>query len=57
MGDERITISCGVSTFPDDGQQSYSQLVDMANQLMYKAKADGKDRIATTRMTTASNQS
>ena len=57
MGDERVTISCGVSTFPDDGQESYSQLVDLANQLMYKAKADGKDRISTTSMTTAANHS
>ena len=57
MGEEQITISAGISTFPDDGQQTYSKLVDLANQLMYKAKAEGKNRIATTSLTTVANQS
>ena len=57
MGDERVTISTGIATFPDDGLLSFSQLVDMANQLMFKAKAEGKDRIVIKGQNTAVNQS
>jgi len=56
MGRERITISTGISTFPGDGSQSFTQLVDLANQLMFKAKAEGKDCIATTDQITTVNQ-
>ena len=40
-----------------NGNQSFTQLVDMANQLMFKAKAEGKDRIAMMDQSTAVNQS
>jgi len=57
MGEERITISAGISTFPSDGHQSFTQLVDLANQLMFKAKSEGKDCIATSDQVTTVNQS
>jgi len=57
MGEERITISVGISTFSGDEHQSFTRLVDLANQLMFKAKAEGKDRIATTDQITSVNQS
>ena len=57
MGEEQITISAGISSYPGNGLQSFTQLVDMANQLMFKAKSEGKDRIATTDQNTAVNQS
>ena len=56
MAGEQVTISAGISTFPDDGHQSFHQLVDLANQLMFKAKSEGKDRTATLAQTTAANQ-
>ena len=57
MGDEQVTISVGISTFTGNGNQSFTQLVDMANQLMFKAKAEGKDRIAMTGQNKVVNQS
>ena len=57
MGDEQVTISAGISTFTGNGNQSFTQLVDMANQLMFKAKSEGKDRIAMMDQSTAVNQS
>ncbi len=56
MGEEQITISTGVASFPGDGQQSFTQLVDLANQLMFKSKAEGKDCISTTHQTTSVNK-
>ncbi|MEJ2199065.1 MAG: diguanylate cyclase, partial [Desulfuromonadales bacterium] len=57
MGDEQVTISAGISTFSGNSIQSFTQLVDMANQLMFKAKSEGKDRIAIMDQSTAVNQS
>ena len=57
MGEQQITISTGIATFPGDGQQSFTQLVDLANQLMFKSKAEGKDCISTTDQTTSVNKS
>jgi diguanylate cyclase (GGDEF)-like protein len=57
MNEEQITISAGISTFPDNGLHSFTQLVDQANQLMFRAKSEGKDRIATTDQNIAVNQS
>ncbi len=56
MGEEQITISTGIATFPGDGQQSFTQLVDLANQLMFKSKSEGKDCISTTDQTTSVNK-
>ena len=57
MNEEQITISAGISTFPDNGLHSFTQLVDKANQLMFSAKSEGKDRIATADQNIAVNQS
>ncbi len=42
---EQITISTGTSTFIGKSVQSYGQLVQLADEAMYKAKLQGKDRI------------
>ena len=57
MHEEQITISAGIATFPGNGLHSFTQLVDQANQLMFRAKSEGKDRIATTDQNIAVNQS
>jgi diguanylate cyclase (GGDEF)-like protein len=43
---EQITISSGVSTFVDKNVQSYGQLVQLADEAMYKAKSLGKNCIS-----------
>jgi len=44
--DLRITISMGISHFPDDGRDLES-LVQAADERLYSAKRDGKNRICT----------
>ena len=46
--DENIktTISVGVAVFPDDASD-LNQLIDYADQAMYKAKSDGRNRVST----------
>ncbi|MDI6740677.1 MAG: GGDEF domain-containing protein [Candidatus Edwardsbacteria bacterium] len=39
----RVTISCGVATFPDDAKDK-AMLIDMADKMLYKAKRNGKNR-------------
>jgi diguanylate cyclase (GGDEF)-like protein len=39
------TVSVGVSTFPEDGA-SVRDLVDAADAALYRAKAEGRDRVA-----------
>jgi two-component system cell cycle response regulator len=41
-----ITVSTGVSTFARNNLLSYDELVRLADQAMYNAKAAGKDRIS-----------
>jgi diguanylate cyclase (GGDEF)-like protein/PAS domain S-box-containing protein len=41
---ESITVSIGVSCFPDDGIDS-EQLIRAADQALYQAKAQGRDRV------------
>jgi len=38
------TVSIGISTFPDDGQQS-SELLDKADWALYRAKKNGRNKI------------
>ena len=38
----KITVSMGVSTFPQDGE-SFDQLVDLADKRLYQAKAKGRN--------------
>ena len=40
----KITVSVGVSVFPDDATD-LNQLIDCADQAMYKAKADGRNKV------------
>ena len=39
-----LTISAGVSTYSGENLQSYEQLIRLADQAMYTAKKQGKDR-------------
>jgi len=41
----RITVSIGVSAFPDHGA-SVEELVHAADQALYRAKTEGRDRVA-----------
>lgn len=41
---ESITVSIGVSCFPDDGITS-KQLIQAANKALYQAKEQGRDRV------------
>jgi diguanylate cyclase (GGDEF)-like protein len=42
---EPVTVSLGVATFPDDGQDPAS-LVAAADRALYQAKAGGRNRVA-----------
>ncbi|MFH1644828.1 MAG: diguanylate cyclase [Candidatus Omnitrophota bacterium] len=39
-----VTISVGVATFPDDTSEA-SNLIDKADQMLYKAKENGRNRV------------
>ena len=43
---EQITISSGVSTFANKNLQSFNDLVHLADEGMYKAKNQGKDKVS-----------
>jgi two-component system cell cycle response regulator len=43
---EQVTISSGVATFVDKKVQSFDRLVWLADEAMYKAKAQGKDHVS-----------
>ncbi|MGD0883368.1 MAG: diguanylate cyclase [Thermodesulfovibrionales bacterium] len=43
---EKITVSIGISTFPEDGQDAKT-LIKNADRALYQAKVKGKDRIVT----------
>jgi len=43
MPDKRITISCGIATFPEDGNNN-SELISSADKYLYEAKSQGKNR-------------
>lgn len=42
---ETITVSTGIATFTGEGFKSFDQFVQAADQSMYKAKLEGKNRI------------
>jgi two-component system cell cycle response regulator len=46
LKNEQITVSSGISTLANKNLQTFDQLVQIANQMMFKAKAEGKNRIA-----------
>ena len=41
----RVTISCGVATYPDDGAVDPRQIVERADQALYLAKRSGRNRV------------
>jgi diguanylate cyclase (GGDEF)-like protein len=43
-GEHRVTISLGVSTFPDDSTDPI-ELVEMADSALYRAKREGRNRV------------
>ena len=51
-----VTASIGVASFPNDGQ-SLDEVVHAADQAMYRAKAEGRDRIAISATTPAATPS
>lgn len=40
----RITVSIGVSTYPEDGKD-INGLIDQSNRALYKAKKEGKNKV------------
>ena len=44
LDSEQVTISLGISTYKEKSIQSPDQLVQLADEAMYKAKLLGKDR-------------
>ena len=46
LAGEQITISSGVSTFVGKNIQSFNQLVQLADEAMYTAKIQGKNKIS-----------
>jgi diguanylate cyclase (GGDEF)-like protein len=41
----RVTVSAGVTAYPDCGAQTREQLVECADRALYRAKAAGRNRI------------
>ena len=46
LGGVRATASVGVATYPNDFDGSVEDLVKRADQALYRAKGEGKDRVA-----------
>lgn len=45
-GDHRITVSVGVASYPDDTIEGSDALISMADNALYKAKREGRNRVA-----------
>lgn len=45
-GDHRITVSVGVASYPDDTVEGSDALISMADNALYKAKREGRNRVA-----------
>ena len=45
-GGRPVTTSIGVSTFPDDTKEGCDALINKADQALYKAKREGRNRVA-----------
>lgn len=46
LDDEQITISTGVSTYKNANLETFSELVEIADNRMYQVKKQGKDQVA-----------
>lgn len=46
LNGDQVTISAGVATYVDHKVQSFDRLVWLADEAMYKAKAQGKDHVS-----------
>jgi diguanylate cyclase (GGDEF)-like protein len=44
---DRITISIGISSYPDDRIKSHDALINFADDALMRAKNSGRDRIET----------
>jgi len=42
-----VTASVGVSVYPSEGVETVEGLFARADEALYRAKADGRDRVAT----------
>ena len=45
-GGKHVTASIGVSTFPDDTKEGCDALISKADQALYRAKREGRNRVA-----------
>jgi diguanylate cyclase (GGDEF)-like protein len=42
----RVTASIGVAAFPREGMTNVERLIDLADEALYRAKSEGRNRIA-----------
>lgn len=45
-GNIHVTVSVGVATYPDDTIGGYESLISMADNALYKAKREGRNRVS-----------